>query len=142
MALPSTLLTSGANQNSFISVSEASLYFERRLASDSWETASDDDKKKSLLMAYNRLLQERWDPDRSTWGSIPIAVKHSQCEIALVILENPKWFFDRGTEGWDRMTVGDEPFVPDHNYKAQELPEIVKRWLAPYLEIPNHFFIS
>jgi hypothetical protein len=41
--------------NSYIDVADAQAYFDERLYSDAWESASDDDKAKALIMATKKL---------------------------------------------------------------------------------------
>lgn len=111
-----TMIASTSSEASitlYIEVDDADDYFEERLYSDSWDAASDANKRKALLMAqkkidrlpfkgrkyettddgqeeeWPRVIDESivdWDSDLSA-TAIPQAVQDAVCEEALALLE-------------------------------------------------------
>lgn len=149
--MPSALTTA----NSYGTLAEADAYFDDRLGSDAWTSATDDDKTRALLQATLRIdlcrfegartsdAQARswprtgtYDRDNNELASdeVPAPVKHAQFEVALAVIEDPRWFSDRGTEGFDSVSAGPgTAYVVKHGHKAQELPKIAKRLLHPFI---------
>lgn len=66
--MPSIIVTtaSHASANSYISVTDASTYFDDKLNVTVWKEASEDDKTRALLMAAARLNDLHWLGTRTT----------------------------------------------------------------------------
>ncbi len=99
----------GANSNSYITVADASVYFDNRLDAAEWAAASADNKAASLITATGWLDTLDFYGDRSvatqalkwpridvtcdgveaTATFIPREIKDSTCEAALALLRNP-----------------------------------------------------
>ena len=80
MAIPALDTTIGGNaSNTFISLEDAEIYLDSRLNSSAWTNANPDDKKRSLLMAAQRLDRENWlgnrvsSTQRLAWPRIGVA---------------------------------------------------------------------
>ena len=56
----------GTNSNSYVTLIEANGYFEARLHTEYWDSADDDTKNRSLVMATRRIEQESFYGDRAT----------------------------------------------------------------------------
>lgn len=56
----------GANSNSYVTLAEASAYFETRLYTTNWTNADDEDKKKALVQSTRRLDYEKFYGNRKT----------------------------------------------------------------------------
>lgn len=66
MAIDATV--SGENSNSYLTLEEAEAYFAGRLNADAWESASDADKEKALLMACRHIESLRLRVRRRPYG--------------------------------------------------------------------------
>ena len=66
MALIIDATVSGANSNSYATLTEANTYFDARLHTANWTAALDDDKNRALAMATRRIEQEKFYGDRAT----------------------------------------------------------------------------
>ena len=147
--------------NSLLSLANAHIYFGNRIGSDKWINADEENQKKVLIMGLQRLNLERYEGSRTDEAqlppfprigivdregrsidskTIPQFAKDSQCEIAITILDNPAWFGDRGTEGWENLQTDGATGRPRQDYKAQELPEMVKRLLETVLYIDLGYY--
>ena len=153
--MPSPLVVTGPAANSLGTLAEAHVYFGNRFGASKWTNAVPDDQCIAMLMAFDRLEVEDFEGSRTVadqgapfprkgihdrdGNSVDSAVtpefaKEAQYELALLILKNRDWFDDRGTEGWRQFGVGAEGgMTPNHEWRAQELPEIVKRKLRSVL---------
>lgn len=97
---------SGANSNSYITLADAEIYFSERLHTTTWDSATEDQKNRALIMATKRIDQEEFYGDRSTStqklkfprnnlgyldgvlldGTIPTILKEAQCELSIHLL--------------------------------------------------------
>lgn len=66
--MPITLDTTigGATANSYVDLTTADAYHDARLNTDSWTSATADNKTRALLMAAERLQSENWIGNRVT----------------------------------------------------------------------------
>lgn len=66
--MPSTIVTTAqsASANSYISVADASTYFDDKLSATAWREASEDDKTRALLQAAARMNDLNWHGTRTT----------------------------------------------------------------------------
>ena len=156
------IILAGEGTNSFQSLENADIYFETRTSSEKWTKAEDVNTKKIvLIMGFQRLNMERYegskldmeqngafprtgivdiDGNAISNDTIPQFVKDAQCEISLTILEDPAWFGDKGTEGWESMQTDGATGRLRKDHRAQELPEIVKRLLQPVLYVDLGYY--
>ncbi len=144
----------GPLANSYSLVAEADSYFDERLGVSSWSAAIADDKARALIMATRRIDLEEFEGSRVSeeqalkwprfgaddadgwWieqDEIPIQVKQASFEMALALLEDPEGLEDTGLEAFERVKVGPIEVEPRHLEQADELPDIVRRLLAPFL---------
>jgi hypothetical protein len=99
----------GATSNSYITVADASVYFDNRLDAADWTAATADNKAASLITATGWLDTLEFYGDRSAttqalkWPRtdvtcdgieadatfIPREIKDATCETALALLRNP-----------------------------------------------------
>lgn len=80
--------------NSWLTLAEAETYFASRINSTPWTSlASDDEKSKYLISAYNWIF---YDPAFSAPASSAlVAVKNGQCEAALFLITYASDFAER-----------------------------------------------
>ena len=143
----------GASANSYVTVAEATSYFEGRLNASEWSGASDDEQIRALIMAARRIDQEvyvgrsydddqamQWprtgvyDPNDRIYGTdeVPERVKRGQLELALALLQTTDLLEDTGLEGFESVQVGSLDVEPRHT-SAGSLPANVLRELSPFL---------
>ncbi len=99
----------GANSNSYITVADATTYFDNRLDASDWTAATADNKAAALITATSWLDTVDFYGDRSattqalkwprtdvtcdgveaTASFIPREIKDATCEAALALLRNP-----------------------------------------------------
>lgn len=130
--MPSALVTTigGAASNSYVTVAEATAYFDDRPRSSAWEDADSEDQIKALLQAARVLdTRVRWQGTRVSYeqsmawprhsvadivandGSylrfdqLPRWLKEAQCEIALDLLSRDI-VADSDAEGVSSLSVG------------------------------------
>ncbi len=150
--MASNLVTtvSGSTSNSYVTLQEAASYFDDRIESQDWESAAENDRIGSLIMAARRLNEEDYhgaitDIDQLlAWPRaglsdredrfidddiIPEFVKRAQMELALKLLGG-------GLEGFEdvaSLSVGPLSITPRHAKKADDLPDAVMRELRLFL---------
>lgn len=166
--MPVTLVATvgGATSNSYAEVSEADAYFDGRQNVSAWTRASEDQKKRALILATARIDQEefvgtlvspltgtsagttqalRWPRQGATneegWDYlttvIPEPVKKATYELALEILGGGVSLTDTGLEGFEDVKLGPLSVTPRHSRRAGSLPEQVSRYLASLLTTPS-----
>lgn len=155
--MPSLVSTaSGTSSNSYVSVSEADVYFGERLNATAWTAASTDDKERALIMATRRIDQERflgwktveqaalkwprdgvYDDDGDDYDSsvVPDIVKQATYELALKLLADgtSDYVLPTGLEEFRRAKVGSLEVERDPTFRAGELPDNVRRLLRPVI---------
>lgn len=145
----------GANSNSYVTVAEATSYFEGRLYSDAWDTASVEEKKQAVVMATARLEVENFDglptDDNQAlkwprlWienedGSfkdenvLPPMMKEATFETALWLLrgDDTDPTQPSGLEGFDLLSAAGTSMNPTKGYSAGTLPAAVVRLLSEF----------
>ena len=121
MALIIDATLGGATANSYVTLAEATTYFEGRLYSTAWTGAVDDNaRNQALVMATKRLNTEKFYGDRATStqalpfprinigyldgiyldNTIPTILKEAQFELAIHILS-----VDMSQQGTDVSTI-------------------------------------
>lgn len=144
----------GADANSYVTLSEATDYFDERLNTADWDGAEQDDQERALIMATRRLDQESYEgvrddvdhedqalewprsgathPDGHAYDHdvIPPLIKRATYELALAMLGDDL-LDDTGLEGFEEVSVGPLSVVPRHSQRAGELPEHVRREIDP-----------
>jgi hypothetical protein len=146
----------GASSNSYATRAEAIAYFEGRLNTTAWpsDTALMD---QALVAATNRLEAEdyygvRTDPNQRLkwprmyvpndnewllWDSnvVPRYLKEAQYEVALWLLSQGSTdaLANTGLEPFQQVSVGSLSVTPNLNYKAGDLPAVVKRLLRGFI---------
>lgn len=152
-----TTTVGGASSNSYISVADATTYFDERLHPQTslWTSASTDDKERALITATRRLDDEDWQGIRTTtaqaldwpryWAndedgeeydedSIPTIVQHATCELALRLLidnaASQDTLADTGLEEFKSAKAGPLNMERNPTFSAGQLPQQVKRMLA------------
>lgn len=144
----------GADANCYVTLSEASDYFDERLYTSDWDDATQDDQERALIMATRRLDQESYEgvrddvdhedqalewprsgathPDGHAYDHdvIPPLVKRATYELALVLIGEDE-FSDTGLEEYEEISVGPVSVTPRHQQEAGELPEHVRREIDP-----------
>lgn len=107
MAVTLVATAGSTSANSYISVADADAYFNNRLNSTNWESADPDDKSRALVMATDRIEQEKFQGrkvdsgQRLQWpryevydknddlyatDAIPRPVQNATCELAILLL--------------------------------------------------------
>lgn len=150
MALIATV--GGASSNSFGTEEEADTYFEDRPQAADWRDLKGA-KESWLVQATDRLSQlsyqgKRADPDqalpfprigvivdgvRLASDEIPDAIKRAEFKLALLLSAEADPLADTGLEGFERLKVDVIEIVPRDTRPAGELPEDIRREIAPYL---------
>lgn len=134
----------GAAANSYVTELEFSAWAETRQPSTAFDSATADERVRSLISATRRIDQERFRGERTGAdqalqfprdGSdeIPARVKNAQMELAYQILSGAFTPDDSGLEGFLNVKVGPLDVTPNHGRRAGVLIESVRRDLAPYL---------
>jgi hypothetical protein len=147
MAFDSTV--GGAASNSYVSRTEANLYFTDRLNTDTWDAASNDLKDNALVMATLRLDLEEYVGSRASetqnlsWprygvyvdgvyqdsAAIPRQVKEATYEMALALMKDVTYFEDTGLEGFKNVKLGELDVTP-RSRSSGILPASVERLLT------------
>lgn len=126
---------------SYLTISEADVYFSSRLHSEKWHEASELDKERALATATRRIdsmrfigkkldsTQENAWP-RSVFDGIPPLVKHAVCEEALSLLGAEE---DR--KGVVSVRIGDagESYDAITVRQNQKLSQSARALLEPFL---------
>jgi hypothetical protein len=165
--VPTTLdpTVGGATSNVYVDVATADTYFDNRVNSGSWNNVVDsDDKARALIMATDRLDQERYigarasSTQRLQWpragtaredGSvipstiIPREVVNATLELALEILRagTTDIFAPTGLETFKSLRAGDvdiqmrDPLQPElYNDPAATAPALQRSQLPPQVQ--------
>ena len=142
----------GASSNSYITRTNAQLYFDTRVAAEvaAWTDAATADKDRALISATYRLEQEEYagvvtDRDQALkWpraglsdedgrqyadDEIPAPIERAVCELALALLKSEATLGDSGLEGFENVQIGSLEVSPRASRQAGVLPEQVKRFL-------------
>lgn len=130
MAVTIVTTVGASTANSYLSVADATTYFNKRLGSSEWTTAgttSPETQTTALAMAALWMEQETWagriaDSDQAlAWPrigtvdkdgysidatTIPQVIKDAQCECALALLKDNDLLDDTGLEGFKSLEVG------------------------------------
>lgn len=157
--MPTVVATAGfASANSYITVADATTYFDERLRVSAWSNEDADDKGRALIMATRRLDQEEYAGEKSDtaqalkwprmWAvdddgneyagdAIPEMIEHATCELALLYLakddDGTDEWRDTGLEQFDAARVGSLNFTRDQSFKAGQLPQHIRRLLRPVI---------
>lgn len=149
----------GTDSNSYITVADATTYFDERLKPvDVWTNASSDDQIRALITSTRRLDAEDWEGVKVTTGQaldwprysatdedgeeydnavIPQVVKDATCETALALLvshvDGVDKLADTGLEPFDAAKVGPMDMEKDKSFTAGQLPAQVRRMLSAVL---------
>lgn len=153
--MPSIIITTPKSTaaNCYVTLDEASAYFDDRLYSDEWTAATVDDKTRALLHAtklldelmewngYKRTLKQALSWPRSgvreesglwlDYDTIPQRLKNGTCEMALALLKQ-----DRVTEstltnmGIEGARVGPISVTVDKTASPRIIPDHVIQLLA------------
>jgi hypothetical protein len=130
MAFDSTV--GGATSNSYVSRTEANLYFTDRLNTEAWDAASNDVKDNALVMGTLRMDQEDYVGVRASatqnlkWprfgvyvdgiyqdsAAIPRQVKEATYEMALALMKDVTYFEDTGLEPYSNIKLGAMDVTP------------------------------
>ena len=155
----------GATSNSYTDVATADTYFDNRINASAWNNVVDsDDKARALIMATDRLDQERYIGQRASStqrlqfprtgtahedgsaipsDSIPREVVNSTLELALEILRagTSDIFAPTGLEQFKSVRAGDvdiqmrDPFQPElYNDPAATAPALQRSQLPPQVQ--------
>ena len=155
MAATLDVTIAGVAANSYVDLSEASVFFDERLTVTAWENATTDQKIRALIQATRRIDMEMYQGDKATtgqalewprWGVedrdgywysegvIPQPVKDAQCEMAIALLAGESDpFGNTGLEGFKEAQIGPLRVVVAEGRPATQLPDIVARLLAPLI---------
>ena len=142
---------------SYMTVAEATAYFDNRLNVRPWECATPEEQRRSLYMAteiIDRLNfigckadedQENQFP-RGTDTVVPEDVQKASAEIALALLDGvePEIEFENlflRSQGYGPVRSAYDKTIPASNVVAGVPSVTAWRYLAPYLRSPNTFDI-
>jgi hypothetical protein len=144
MALDAT--PGGENSNSYVTISEADIYFRDRLHSSSWNDLDYNSKASSLITSTSMLdWYMKWEGNRTTtiqsldWprtdvtgedfldlpdDEIPKAVKTATFELALSIIDSDRTN-DWDLQGLSKMKVGDLEMVASYSQSDNPKPSVI-----------------
>jgi len=126
-------ITITVNENSYIDLTGADSYFETRLNADAWDNASEEEKKKALITATNRIdyynfIGVKYDADQPLEfprryfhqiepfyrydqelqdGETPQEVKDATCEEAIELLDLNTALEKKQKQGITSESIGD-----------------------------------
>lgn len=149
-----------ANANSYVSLSDADVYFGTRLFSDVWTSAVEATKQKALIQAARTLdnyiawFGVKADSDQTMqWprrfvyetqlvnsiaeqvelvNVIPTDVVNAQCELSIYLLESDRTALP-DTAGFSELNIaGAVSFKVDNNTKPALIPSIVFQLVGKY----------
>lgn len=145
-----------ANANAYCDVTFADAYFDERLNSGDWASATTMNKEASIITATRALDKEEFVGYRASTtqalkfprtgivnedsgveyssASVPDDIKRACCELALALLIDPE-MFDGGLEDFANLGLGDESFTL-RNVVAK-YPRAVMQFLEPFLAQTN-----
>ena len=149
-------MTLTVGTDTYLTLSDAQVYFTGRLYLGAWAAASDEDREKALRMACRAIDREDYKGTLSTvtqtlaWPragvvdkdgreiaitAVPQAIRDAQCEAALAFLvDDPN--ADDGTAGVRSVTAGSVHVAYDGRAPVRRLPDAVLRLLKKFLA-PN-----
>lgn len=156
MSLDATV--GGASSNSYQDAEEATTYFSDRPEAADW-VALGDAQNSWLIAACERMEQLTFlgvrvtetqalsfpreglvvDGVELSYSTIPSKVMKAQAKYALLLSEESDILADTGLEGFERLKVDVIELVPRMSEAAGELPEEIKRELAPFLSSTSTF---
>lgn len=148
----------GASSNSYITVADATTYFDNRLDASDWTAATSDNKAAALITATSWLDTVEFYGDRSattqalkwprtdvtcdgveaTAAFIPREIKDATCEAALALLRNPTMLRGVVTApgSYDEVTLGDLSVKYRGQGEVESLQSITDAlpWLRSFLK--------
>lgn len=148
----------GASSNSYITVADATTYFDNRLDASDWTAATADNKAAALITATSWLDTVEFYGDRSattqalkwprtdvtcdgveaTAAFIPREIKDATCEAALALLRNPTMLRGVVTApgSYDEVTLGDLSVKYRGQGEVESLQSITDAlpWLRSFLK--------
>ena len=148
----------GASSNSYITVADATTYFDNRLDASDWTSATTDNKAAALITATSWLDTVEFYGDRSattqalkwprtdvtcdgveaTAAFIPREIKDATCEAALALLRNPTMLRGVVTApgSYDEVTLGDLSVKYRGQGEVESLQSITDAlpWLRSFLK--------
>lgn len=148
----------GASSNSYITVADATTYFDNRLDASDWTAATADNKAAALITATSWLDTLEFYGDRSattqalkwprtditcdgveaTAAFIPREIKDATCEAALALLRNPTMLRGVVTApgSYDEVTLGDLSVKYRGQGEVESLQSITDAlpWLRSFLK--------
>jgi len=152
MAFDSTV--SGATANSYISLAEASEYFEGRLYTTSWDDASYTDREKALRYATTELDRMAWkgtitDPDVQALrfprtglydldgnllaaDEIPTFLIDATSELAISLLEGNR-YAENESVGLKKVKAAEVEVEFDSKWQNSRNTATVTKMINPYL---------
>lgn len=155
---------SGANANSYISVSDADDYFSTHLYASYWDNAGIEIKESALIMS-TRILDEKieWTGSKNTqeqalaWGRsgviddgydvpstiVPEAIKNATAEFAKHLITDDSTENPDG-KGLEKLEVGSVKLTFDKSDTADVLPDIIQEMLRGWgnIWVGNKFTIA
>lgn len=162
MALTLDATAKGADANSYVTVAEATAYFEGRLDSaGTWDAAVSGATTEdvALVMATARLELEdyagipttttqrlKW-PRLGTYDSkgdyldsdvVPRCVKEATYELALALLQNESLLDETGLKAFTQVSAGSLSFTLHGQLADSGLPKVVRQLLAPVRTSSNN----
>lgn len=156
----------GATSNTYVTRDEANTYFGDRIDGDDWTSAANDTKDRALLTAAKRIDLEKYegektdtdqalqwprlyvfdevvDPDEELPSDeIPEKVKRAQMELAFAYITGSVAPTPTGADEFKRITIGRFTVEPNQSTTetpqgTQDMPDLVKRLLKPFLVLPG-----
>lgn len=148
----------GASSNSYITVADATTYFDNRLDASDWTAATADNKAAALITTTSWLDTVDFYGDRSattqalkwprtdvtcdgveaTAAFIPREIKDATCEAALALLRNPTMLRGVVTApgSYDEVTLGDLSVKYRGQGEVESLQSITDAlpWLRSFLK--------
>jgi len=155
MAVTVITTPGGSTSNSYCSLADADTYFERRLHSDTWDSASDDSKNPALVMATWLLDKDfnwvglkvtttqalRWprsgvytpDSQYVSSSTIPTFLREATAELAMWLIASDR-FAEQSTAGFSQIKIGSLFATIDKMDRTTRIPEIVRDMVSFYGE--------
>lgn len=143
----------GMSSNSYVTVEEATAYFNTRLGVTKWTGLTEDDKARALIMATIRLEQETWDFFKTNLGQqlawprysaidfegnaisytvIPSRIKEATFELALALLKGFTGSTS-GLENFRNISIAGVIDVTPRSFTSDALPSNVIRLLRGFI---------
>jgi len=148
----------GANANSYVTLAVAQQYFDDRLYTDAWDTATEETQQSALIMACRWIEQEtfvgspatstqalawpRYSVEKKNGGyylstEIPALLQQAQCDLALALLSDSSLTETGDMSGFDSMQLGSLAVTLRTN-AAGIMPVSIKTLLADVLAAGAH----